>query len=170
MLTVYFDAEFTTLDENGVRGLISLGCVTQNGEEFYAELTDTWDEVHCSMFVIETVLPLLEGGEHRMPVEQFAMRLKAWIEGLTDKQVIFRSDYPSVDWPFLEEIFNVHGWPKNLRKTCGTIYFNHDYQIDRYQQSLADYWKIHSTRQHHALIDARSLLFAWNAAIKGTWP
>ena len=165
-MQVFFDTEFTSLDANRMRGLISVGLVAQNGQVFYAELSDTWDESMCSLFVLDTVIPLLQGGEHIMGVETLAVRLKEWIEGLTDKEVILRSDCPSVDWPFLEEIFNFHGWPKNLRQKCGTIYFSHDYQINRYQAALGEYWKANAAQQHHALVDARSLLFAWKAAIK----
>ena len=165
-MQVFFDTEFTSLDANRMRGLISVGLVAQNGQVFYAELSDDWDESMCSLFVLDTVIPLLEGGEHIMPVETLAVRLKVWLESLTDKEVILRSDCPSVDWPFLEEIFNFHGWPKNLRQKCGTIYFSHDYQINRYQAALGEYWKANAAQQHHALVDARSLLFAWKAAIK----
>jgi len=165
-MQVFFDTEFTSLDANRMRGLISVGLVAQNGQVFYAELSDTWDESMCSLFVLDTVIPLLQGGEHIMGVETLAVRLKEWIEGLTDKEVILRSDCPSVDWPFLEEIFNFHGWPKNLRQKCGTIYFSHDYQINRYQAALGEYWNANAAQQHHALVDARSLLFAWKAAIK----
>lgn len=162
----FIDTEFTSIDANRMRGLISVGLVAQDGQEFYAELSDTWDDSMCSLFVLDTVIPLLQGGEHTMGVEALAVRLKDWIEGLTDKEVILRSDCPDLDWPFLAEIFNAHGWPKNLRKKCGTIYFSHDYQINRYQAALGDYWKANAARQHHALVDAKSLLFAWKAAIK----
>lgn len=55
---------------------------------------------------------------------------------------------------------------KSRSAACGTIYFNHDYQINRYQAALAEYWKKNAARQHHALVDANSLLFAWKQAIK----
>ena len=165
-MQVFFDTEFTSLDANTMRGLISVGLVAQNGQVFYAELSDDWDESMCSLFVLDTVIPLLEGGEHIMPVETLAVRLKVWLESLTDKEVILRSDCPSVDWPFLEEIFNFHGWPRTLPKKCGTIYFEEYRQQHRYNVGLEDYWKTNVARQHHALVDARSLLFAWKAAIK----
>lgn len=166
-MQVFFDTEFTTLNPNGYPFLISIGCVAQDGREFYAEVDGGWNEGLCSDFVIQTVLPLLQGGEYRIAEADLAMRLKDWIESLTDKQVILRSDCPSVDWPWIEQLSQFYGcWPKNLRQKCGTIYFSHDYQINRYQDALADYWKTNAARQHHALVDAKSLLFAWKAAIK----
>lgn len=90
-MRVFFDTEFANIepDKNGHRNLISIGCIATDGREFYAELTDTWDEHLCSQFVLDTVLPLLEGGEYRMGVSELAVRLKAWIEGITDLEVVF---------------------------------------------------------------------------------
>ncbi len=167
-MQVFFDTEFANMqaDKNGHRHLISIGCVAQDGREFYAELTDTWDEHLCSMFVMETVLPLLEGGVCSMGVSEMAARLKMWIEELTDKEVILRSDAPNIDWPFIQEIFDHNGWPKNLRKKCGAIQFEEPRQRHRYNLGLQSFWKDNIARQHHAMVDARSLLFAWKFAIK----
>lgn len=165
-MNVFFDSEFSTLDEKGIRRLISIGCVAQNGQEFYSE-TDTWNEGLCSDFVIKNVLPLLNGGECRMTEAQLAVRLKEWIEGLTDQQVILRSDCPGVDWPWIEQLFTFYGfWPKNLRPKCGTIYFEEHRQHHRYLAGLQSFWKDNIAKQHHALIDARSLAFAWRFAIR----
>lgn len=167
-MNVFFDTEFTHLrDARRKPKLISIGCVAQDGREFYAEPLDTWQPSDCSDFVVQTVLPLLQGGDCRINECKLAVRLKEWVEGLTDKKVIFRSDAPSYDWQFLEYLFTFYGcWPKNLRRECGTIYFNHDHQINRYQDALAEYWKTHAARQHHALVDARCQLFAWKQAIR----
>jgi hypothetical protein len=163
-MKIFFDTEFTSLDANRIHGMISIGCVA-NGREFYAELSDTWDESLCSIFVLDTVLPLLEGGEHVMDVATLATRLKEWIEGLTEKQVVMQSDAPVIDFQFVKEIFDVHGWPKNLRRTPERMMFEDMRQQFRYLTALASYWKDH-TRQHHALEDARGLTFAYKFAIR----
>lgn len=166
-MQVFFDTEFSSLNKtHGHRYLISIGCVAQDGREFYAELADTWDESLCSIFTIETVLPLLQGGEYKMGVSEMAARLKTWIEGLTEKEVTLRSDAPNYDWPFIQEIFDHEGWPKNLKKKCGTIYFEENRQKHRYIAALENYWKSNQSRQHHALADAKSLLFAWKFAMR----
>lgn len=166
MPTVFFDTEFTTASENGIRRLISIGCVAQTGEEFYCELTDTYHEGLCSDWVIQNVLPLLQGGGCRMTEAELAVRLKGWVEGLGDKEVIFRSDCPGLDWPWVEQLFQVYGcWPKNLRQKSGAIEFDSGQQ-QRFNAGLKDYWKTNIARQHHALVDARSLLFAWKFAIR----
>lgn len=165
-ISVFFDTEFSTLgDKINLPRLISIGCVASEGREFYAELTDTWQKENCSEFVIETVLPLLQGGEVCMTEAVLEERLKAWIEGFVD-EVVFRSDSPSHDWPFVEKLFKLSGWPLNLRTKCGTILFESDRQAHRYNNAVEDYFKTHGKRQHHALVDARSMQYAWKYAIK----
>ncbi len=165
-MQIFFDTEFTSLDSQQMRGIVSIGLVAQDGREFYAEFSDTWDESLCSIFVLETVLPLLDGGDHRMSVAEIAIRLKAWIESLTENEVILRSDAPDLDWPFIQDIFEFHGWPKNLRRKCGTIYFDKFDQQERYIEAIEEFWKDNFARHHHALVDAQSLLFAWKRAIR----
>lgn len=100
-----------------------------------------------------------------MTEAELAVNLRDWVEGLSDKEVTFRSDAPCFDWCWVEELFQMYGnFPKNLRRKCGTIYFNHDYQIHRYEDALRNYWKENSARQHHALVDAHGLLHAWRAS------
>lgn len=164
---VFFDTEFTNIKEGELRTLISIGCVAQDGREFYAELADTWHPANCSEFVVETVLPLLQGGEQRMTESELSVHLRDWIEGLTDEQVVLRTDAPRFDWPWVEELFTFYGcWPKNLRRRCGTIYFDEPRQQDRYSVAMQSFWQENIARQHHALVDAKSLFFAWKFAIK----
>lgn len=164
-MQVFFDTEFANLqqDKDGHRYLISIGCVAEDGREFYAELTDTWDEHLCSLFTLETVLPLLEGGDCRMGVSEMGARIKAWIEGLTDKEVIMCSDSPEHDWPFIKEIFDYNEWPNNLRQSCVSLYaliyspfFERvvEQAFERHQPRL---------RRHHALDDAKVSKFAYIA-------
>lgn len=54
------DTEFTCL----VRPqLISIGMVSEDGQEFYRELKDTWTLAGCSLFVLGWVLPWLSEGK-----------------------------------------------------------------------------------------------------------
>lgn len=164
-MDVFFDTEFSSL--NAAADLISIGCVAQDGREFYGELADGWHPSNCSDFVVQTVLPLLQGGEYRMSRYELAFHLKAWVEGLTDGEVIFRSDCPGIDWPFIEQIFNAYEcWPRNLRRKCGSISFEDHRQHHRYLAGLQNFWKDNIAKQHHALVDARSLRFAWRYVIR----
>lgn len=170
-MQVFYDTEFTTLDsKNGYPFLISIGLVSHDGKEFYAELSDTYHRGLCSQFVIETVLPLLQGGEYAMTEAVLAFRLRDWLDSLLlppGEQIILRSDAPSTDWPWVEQLFTFYGcWPKNLRRSPGVITLPTAAHNFRFETALYEYWKTHGARQHHALEDARSLRFAWKYAIK----
>lgn len=163
-MDVVFDTEFSGIEKTkDHRYLISIGCVAQDGREFYAELTDTWDEGLCSLFTIENVLPMLQGGDCEMGVEELAVRLKKWIESFNDVPVTFCSDAPHFDWPFIEEVF-CHGWPVNLERKCRpACAFESDSERFRYSAAIADFWrtsKASGAVPHHALWDARSIKFA----------
>lgn len=170
-INVFFDTEFTDLHPLKEPKLISVGLVSDDGREFYAELTDTYQIADCSDFVIANVLPLLEWkrGNHAasMLEAQCASRLQVFIESLGEGEVVLRSDAPSYDWPLVADMFNFYGcWPKNLRRKCGVIGFDNPNVWHRYNAGLYEYWKAYAVEQHHALVDARSLRFAWEYAIK----
>ena len=163
---VYFDTEFTKFqDMRSEPKLISIGCVAWSGEEFYAELSDTYQVSDCSDFVIETVLPLLERGDKMMLEAQCATRLKQWVVGL-GKEVQFMSDSPLHDWPFVQYLFNFYGWPENLNRKCGYVYQEDQFKQRRYERFLADYWTRNHERMHHSLVDARSMQWATKNAVR----
>ena len=64
-MNIYFDTEFTGL-EPGCE-LISIGCVAETGEKFYAEFTD-YDISKCSDWVKENVLKNLKFGPYHTEV------------------------------------------------------------------------------------------------------
>lgn len=49
-LRIFLDCEFTQLNKDSK--LISLALVSESGDEFYVELTDTYSVEDCSEFVI----------------------------------------------------------------------------------------------------------------------
>jgi hypothetical protein len=165
-MRVFFDTEFTTLDQSE-RALISIGLVTEAGREFYAELSDTWQKNMCSNFVIDTVLPLLEGGEARLLEAQLALRLREWIDGLGADEVVLVSDAPAVDWPLIEKVFEHHRqWPANLKRECDWLQFEDERQRHRYNYGLAFWWQGRTHLQHHALNDARAMKMAWKFTVR----
>lgn len=164
--SIFLDTEFTHLESDSPR-LISIGLVAEDGREFYAELSDNYQLQDCSDFVVQTVLPLLEGGDARMLSAQAAGRIQAFIESFGDVEVVLRTDAPSYDWTLVADLFQFYGcWPTNLRRKCGTVYFNTPSQASRYLGASASYWKDNGSRQHHALVDARCMLFAWKFALR----
>lgn len=52
-MMIFFDTEFTGLHAGTT--LVSIGCVTENGKKFYAELTD-YDESQCDEWIEKNVL------------------------------------------------------------------------------------------------------------------
>ncbi len=164
--TVFLDTEFTNLESVSPR-LISVGMGAEDGREFYVELSDNYQTHECSDFVIQNVLPLLEGGDALMQSARAASRLKVWIESLGDVEVVLRTDAPRYDWILIAELLQFYGfWPANLRRKYGTVYFEEFDQQTRYQDAIAAYLKDRGSRQHHALVDARCMLFAWKFALR----
>jgi len=159
VIKIYFDTEFTDMTKPA---LISIGFVG-GGKEFYAELTDTWDESMCSMFVIANVLPLLDGKDREMGIYDLRSKLKEWIESF-GQPVQLLSDAPTYDWPFIELLFNfgVHGWPDNLIRKCeNTQIFENDNERFRYNNAYQSFWQsVAAGKQHHALWDACCIQYA----------
>jgi DNA polymerase III epsilon subunit-like protein len=166
-LYVFFDTEFTSINPINDQALISIGLVTDEGREFYAELSDTWQESMCSAFVQDNVLPLLEGGDALLLEAQLALQLKEWIEGSGAGEVVLVSDAPQFDWPWVCELFEYHGqWPKNLRRECRRVQFRDERHMHRFNSGLASFWQTHREKQHHALWDAKALKFAWQYSVR----
>jgi hypothetical protein len=113
-MKLYLDTEFTDLVP-GAR-LISIALVSETGEYFYAELTDTYKIEHCSDFVKAYVLPLLRGGNYSMTRSECVLKLADWIESFDERCVVV-SDAPSWDMPFLTSLMSIL-WPSNLEKYC----------------------------------------------------
>ena len=160
-LRIFFDTEFTELGMEP--RLISIGLVSEDGSrEFYAELTDTWRPEHCSRnpFVLEAVLPLLEGGSARMSMPELCLRLGNWLEDF-GRPVQLATDSLSWDWPWIQEIFYETGrWPANVD---GKPFLLVDGQIEDFQRFELAVEKAFSQglRRHHALDDAKANRMGW---------
>lgn len=164
-LNLFFDCEFVHFQEGAeLLGLISIGVVSDCGKTFYAENASMQKE-SCNEFVIETVLPLLTGGEALMPYPAIAEKLKAWLEAFGDVQLKMWSDAPYFDWPHVENMFNTYGWPSNLNRSPAPISFASSIQSTRFFNALEDMFRGNkSLRRHHALDDAIANMRAFKAA------
>ncbi|QLQ26140.1 MAG: 3'-5' exoribonuclease [Dechloromonas sp.] len=89
-MQIFIDTEFTALAREA--SLISFGAVSEDGREFYCEVTPVVAE-ECSGFVREIVLPLLEGGAAACPRRRFAERLAAWLGQFEDPVLLSDSDW-----------------------------------------------------------------------------
>jgi len=152
MIRIYLDCELTHLpayphaDRPGEEpGLVSIGCASEDDQTIYAENADMSAE-RCNEWVVENVLPLLDGGSARMPYSTIARKLKAWIESFKD-EVQMLTDAPYVDWPPVYDMFERYGWPANLVRTPLWLWID-DGVVDNLFVSDR------SKRRHHALDDA----------------
>ncbi len=124
-MKVFFDTEFTGLHQ--FTTLISIGCIADNGREFYAELTD-YDRGQIDKIsdrARDRVLNLVYNNtENRAytdgahtgrsgDVSYIAGELKLWLESLGEVEMI--SDCLSYDWVLFcqlwDHAFNI---PKNV--------------------------------------------------------
>lgn len=166
MIKIFFDTEFTHLQgpldpEPAV--LISIGCVAEDDHKFYAE-SSSFDVEKCSEFVVEVVLPLLEGGDVSMPYPMIAKHLRGWIESFGD-QVTLYSDSPYHDFGFVEHLFDNWGWPANLNKKPEWLVFNYVKGV-RFSNSVEEAFRTFKPelRRHHALDDAIANRFGYQRA------
>lgn len=167
-MNIFIDTEFTHLPDQlnpESPGLISIGCASQNDKKFYAENAD-FNVDQCSYFVIETVLPLLEGHEVSMPYSMVAKQLKEYVESF-ESEVAMWSDAPSFDWPFIKHLFDTCGWPKNLNKEPMRLIFNGN-KADRFNNAVENAFRTikPALRRHHALDDAVANKLAYMKAIE----
>lgn len=109
-MRLYLDTEFTDLHPEAK--LISIALVDENGEYFYAELTDTYRLSQCSSFVKLYVLPFLKN-TNKMTFTECALAIGNWIEDRGEESVIV-CDSPNWDMPYLTALLQPGGWPSNL--------------------------------------------------------
>lgn len=160
MHRVFFDTEFTELGIDP--RLISIGLVAEDGERtFYAELSDTYEERHCSDFVREAVLPHLKGGSVHLDMPTLAQRLGHWLEGFGEP-VKLVTDSLSWDWPWIQEIFYLEGtWPENVDGKPEVLVQSQEFNV-AVEKAFAG-----GLRRHHSLDDAKANRIAWLATRNG---
>jgi hypothetical protein len=150
VMKLFLDCEFTQLNQN--TKLISLALVSEASDEFYVELTDTYQVEDCSDFVIQHVLPQLSQPRYGMSLVEAQAALRVFLGGF-DGQLEVCSDAPEWDWEFFCQLayFN-HKWPSHVenRPTNLIHLFRHLEADDIGNITLPDL-------PHHALLDARLL-------------
>lgn len=154
---IFFDSEFTDLGLDP--RLISIGLVSHD-REFYAELTDTYTQKDCCDFVVEAVLPHLQGGDFRMSFHQLILALGKWIEEF-EVPVELVTDSLSWDWPWIQELFSDPGtWPENLSHRCRGMHefvdspFREQFTQQIWEDPNCINLRAKDLPRHHALADA----------------
>jgi len=119
-LNIFFDTEFTDLDKNAE--LISLGCISENNDTFYAEFY--YDESKTSEWVKKNVIPNLlfndiaetlirETKPNKLVYELKAGKetvcksLQKWLMkiGYVGVNHKFWADFPVFDWIMFTDLF-----------------------------------------------------------------
>jgi hypothetical protein len=163
-MLIFFDTEFSDLSIDP--RLISIGLVSEDGREFYAELSDTYQPEECGVFTQEAVLPQLEGNDALMTMNELTLRLGNWIEGF-EQPVKLSTDSLSWDWPWVQEIFYLPGtWPGNLDGKPALLLEMMDYAF--FANAIEQTFQNHELRlrRHHALDDAKANRLAWMSSQK----
>jgi hypothetical protein len=109
---LFLDCEFTQLNQD--TKLISMALVSEAGDEFYVELTDTYQVEDCSDFVIHNVLPQLDLSLHGVSVLEAQAALVAFLDDI-DGPLEICTDAPDWDWDFFCQLAYVdHKWPSHV--------------------------------------------------------
>ena len=156
-MLIFFDTEFTNLHISSK--LISIGLISEDGQEFYAEMTDTYLKSHCTDWVKENVLTLLDASaEQRMTRDESAIQLRAWIEGFGEP-VTLACDSEAWDWRWIQKLYATSDkWPINLAQKPVILKFNNEVF-----NAAVDGAFTSGLRRHHALDDAKANRTGWLA-------
>jgi len=155
-MLIFFDTEFTELGLDPQ--LISIGLVTEDGQrELYVELDDTYEIADCSDFVREFVLPHLQGGNARMPLQELPLKLGNWLEAF-EEPVQLATDSLHWDWPWIQKIFSDPNlWPIKLAAKPLILVQNQELEL-AIETAFTG-----GLRRHHALDDAKANRLGWLA-------
>lgn len=122
-MIIYFDSEFTGLHQNTT--LVSIGFVTEYGDEFYAEFND-FDKKQVDEWLEENVISNLQFNnvktafketKKRIDIKDSTMNvvkeLTKWLKQFDDIEIW--SDCLSYDWVLFNQLFgHAFNIPKNI--------------------------------------------------------
>lgn len=177
-MKIFFDTEFTGLHKNTT--LISIGCVDEFGNTFYAEFTD-YDKTQVDDWIQKNVIDNLsihnsgwyDNGTDltvKGSKEYIAEKFKEWLAAYDDVQFI--SDVCHYDMVLLIDIFGTaFDLPKGVCASCHDI--NQDIashygcsEAEAFDKSregiLADYDMAFDGDKHNALYDAKVIKALYN--------
>lgn len=149
-MKLFLDCEFSQLNKD--TKLISRALVSEAGDEFYVELTDTYLVEDCSDFVVQNVLPQLDPLRHGHSLVDSQASLRRFLDGF-DGPLEVCSDAPQWDWDFFCEMAYVnHRWPSHVvNRPTNLIQVFRSLEADDIGDVLLP------ELPHHALLDARLL-------------
>lgn len=149
-MIIFIDTEFTSLNEPY---LISAGLVAEDGRELYFEM-DGVSPLACSDFVVDNVLPLLEGPV-LTPIE-VAKQVSDYLGSDVNTVTLF-CDAPRYDVELLKPFL-----PAKVRWQVAVPSFETEEEESGYRTAYQSAFR-DGLRRHHALDDARAMQRAWQA-------
>ena len=127
--------------------------MSESGEEFYVELTDTYSVEDCSDFVIQNVLPQLDSVQYGQSLVEARASLRSFL-GCFGEELEVCSDAPHWDWEFFCDLVcaDHQPWPVQVvNQPIDLTRFFNQVNVEALEQvKLSDL-------PHHALLDARML-------------
>lgn len=148
-MRVFLDTEFTNFSNPR---LISVGLVAENGQEFYCELADGWAQSHCTDFVLDTVLPLLDGVAV-MKRDKAGEKLVDWLASLGGGVSVVSDT--EIDWYLLDMLIYPH--VSDQLEIDGKLLSWPRCAMARRHEALIEELLGNEPSRHHALVDARAL-------------
>jgi hypothetical protein len=162
MKRLFLDTEFSSLTIDAK--LISIALVSENGDEFYAELNDTYKHSDLSDFSVEYVIPLLRGKSCEMSFEELKVALKTWIEKQGTVSIV--TDSLRWDWRWIIALLK-DNWPSNLAIDPCILSMNYLQNFDKFEEILM--YEFKRLPRHNALNDAIANCRAWKQSGGDTW-
>ena len=127
--------------------------MSESGDEFYVELTDTYSDEEHSDFFIQNVLPQLDPLRYGQSLVEARSSLRRFLSCFDEELEVF-SDAPHWDWEFFRYLVCADHQPLPAQvvrqPTNLTSFFNQVNAEALVQVELSD-------PPHHALLDARML-------------
>ncbi|CAN7759112.1 3'-5' exoribonuclease [compost metagenome] len=153
-MLVFLDTEFTDFIDCE---LISIGMVTADGRDFYAEVQG-FDIAKCSEFVRGAVCEVL-GQSVNASILRAALpeRIRAWFASLSTSAVVACDSF--IDWELLLDALS-NEFPPNIvgRYDLGPLA-----TLPQFQRAVAEYHAEAGHPWHHALHDAHAHRAGWLA-------
>jgi hypothetical protein len=168
-IRVFLDTEFTQFDNPK---LISIGLAAEDGRTFYRELNDSYAPADCSEFVTEIVLPLLSRAPTiKKSTAAVAADMYEFLQDVgtaedgTQQPVRIVADYHT-DVYLVERLWRDAcgvSIPGDVEPDVGFVCIRWPDRLTRneFKAEAMEYLKAHNLKEHHALNDARSILWAF---------
>lgn len=175
-IRVFVDTEFTDFLNTD---LISIGLVSDTGEEFYAENLE-FNKDLSSAWVQQNIYPTLDHDKFGMTRFHLSARVWQWLDDLPAEKVIITADYDT-DFALLLDLLEdthpkiystqniwslVYKWARGIATDPEFLSTNELVENFRniYTCAFFDYLKTNNETQHVSICDARATRHAWNVA------